>query len=101
MSGPQKFHTLAVPRIGGIGIYLELVITALFAHLVLKLDRGLLLLELSVYALPAFLIGLIEDLQQPASSKETFDREAVLISSHNRHDCHAYGNTKSNLFEDH
>jgi UDP-GlcNAc:undecaprenyl-phosphate GlcNAc-1-phosphate transferase len=69
LSGPQKFHNLAVPRIGGIGIYLALVITALFAHLVLKLDRGLLLLELCAYALPAFLIGLIEDLTKKVGVK--------------------------------
>jgi UDP-GlcNAc:undecaprenyl-phosphate GlcNAc-1-phosphate transferase len=69
LSGPQKFHTLAVPRIGGIGIYLALVITALFAHLALKPDRGLLLLELSVYALPAFLIGLSEDLTKKIGVK--------------------------------
>jgi UDP-N-acetylmuramyl pentapeptide phosphotransferase/UDP-N-acetylglucosamine-1-phosphate transferase len=50
LSGSQKFHTHAVPRIGGIGIYLALVITALFAYLILKLDIGLLLLELSAYA---------------------------------------------------
>ena len=69
LSGPQKFHTHVVPRIGGIGIYLALVIAALFAHLVLKLDRGLLLLELCACALPAFLIGLIEDLTKKVGIK--------------------------------
>lgn len=69
LSGPQKFHTLAVPRIGGIGVYLALVITALFAHLVFKLDRGLLLLELCAYALPVFTIGLIEDLTKKVGAK--------------------------------
>ena len=67
--GPQKFHTLAVPRIGGIGIYLALVTTALFAHLVLKLDRGLLVLELCAYALPTFIIGLVEDLTKKVGVK--------------------------------
>ncbi len=62
LAGPQKFHTYAVPRIGGAGIYISLVITALFAHLILKLDRGLILLELCTYAIPTFAIGLIEDL---------------------------------------
>jgi len=69
LSGPQKFHTHAVPRIGGIGIYLALVITALFAYLVLTLDRSLLLLELCDCALPAFAIGLIEDLTKKVSIK--------------------------------
>jgi UDP-N-acetylmuramyl pentapeptide phosphotransferase/UDP-N-acetylglucosamine-1-phosphate transferase len=59
----------AVPRIGGIGIYLALVITALFTHLVLKLVRGLLLLELCAFLLPAFFIGLIEDLTKKVGVK--------------------------------
>jgi UDP-GlcNAc:undecaprenyl-phosphate GlcNAc-1-phosphate transferase len=69
LSGPQKFHDIAVPRIGGIGIYFALVITALFAHSVLRLDKGLLLLELCAYALPAFAIGLIEDLTKKVGVK--------------------------------
>jgi len=69
LSGPQKFHYHAVPRIGGVGIYLALMITALFAHFALKLDKGLLLLELCVYALPAFAIGLAEDLTKKVSVK--------------------------------
>jgi UDP-N-acetylmuramyl pentapeptide phosphotransferase/UDP-N-acetylglucosamine-1-phosphate transferase len=67
--GPQKFHTHAVPRIGGIGIYLALVITALFSHQILKLDKGLLLLELCACALPAFAVGLAEDLTKKISIK--------------------------------
>ncbi len=69
LSSPQKFHTHPVPRIGGIGIYLALLISALFAHFVLKLDRGLLLLELCACALPVFAIGLIEDLTKKVSIK--------------------------------
>jgi UDP-GlcNAc:undecaprenyl-phosphate GlcNAc-1-phosphate transferase len=78
LSGPQKFHTLAVPRIGGIGIYFALIITALFAYLVMKLDRGLLLLELCACALPAFAIGLIEDLTKKVGVKT---RLAVIAAS--------------------
>ena len=77
MSSPQKFHTLAVPRIRGIGIYLALVITALFAYLVLNLDRGLLLLELCAYALPTFLIGLIEDLTKKVGVKTCLVASAI------------------------
>jgi len=69
LSGPQKFHTHAVTRIGGVGIYLSLLIASLFAHFVLKLDRGFLLLELCACALPAFGIGLIEDLTKKISIK--------------------------------
>ncbi len=62
LSGPQKFHTHAVPRIGGIGIFLALVISAWVAHSILSLERGLLLLQICMCALPAFAVGLIEDL---------------------------------------
>lgn len=69
LSGPQKFHTHAVPRIGGICIYFALVISALLAYFVFKPGRGLLLLELVACALPAFTIGLIEDLTKKVSIK--------------------------------
>lgn len=79
LSGPQKFHTHAVPRIGGVGIYFALVITALLAHQILKLERGLLLLELCTYALPAFAIGLIEDLTKKVGIEIRF--VAIAISA--------------------
>ncbi len=61
LSGPQKFHTLSVPRIGGLGIFLALVITGIAAWLQsLSFHRELLLLTLS--ALPAFVSGFAEDL---------------------------------------
>lgn len=69
LTGPQKFHTHAVPRIGGIGIYSALMITALFAHQILKLDRSFLLIELCAYSLPAFVIGLVEDLTKKVGVK--------------------------------
>ena len=69
LSGPQKFHTHAVPRIGGVGIYSAIAITALFAHQILKVDRGLLILELCAYAVPAFFIGLMEDFTKKVGVK--------------------------------
>lgn len=61
LSGPQKFHTASVPRIGGLGIFLALLVTGLAAWLQsLSYQRELLLLVLS--ALPAFLLGITEDL---------------------------------------
>jgi UDP-GlcNAc:undecaprenyl-phosphate GlcNAc-1-phosphate transferase len=77
LSGPQKFHTNVVPRIGGVGIYLALLISALFAHFVLKLDKGLLLLELCACALPAFTIGLIEDLTKEVGVKTRLMLSAI------------------------
>jgi UDP-N-acetylmuramyl pentapeptide phosphotransferase/UDP-N-acetylglucosamine-1-phosphate transferase len=69
LSSPQKFHAHAVPRIGGVGIYLAILISALLAHFVLNLDKGLLLLDLCTCALPAFTIGLIEDLTKKVGIK--------------------------------
>ncbi len=69
LSGPQKFHTHVVPRIGGIGIFLAITSTGLFTLLFFKLDRGLLLLQLMACALPTFLIGLLEDVTKKIGVK--------------------------------
>jgi UDP-N-acetylmuramyl pentapeptide phosphotransferase/UDP-N-acetylglucosamine-1-phosphate transferase len=62
LSGPQKFHTHVVSRVGGIGIFLAIISSALLAHNLLSLERGLVLLQICLCALPAFAIGLIEDI---------------------------------------
>jgi UDP-GlcNAc:undecaprenyl-phosphate GlcNAc-1-phosphate transferase len=77
LSGPQKFHTQAVPRIGGVGIFLALICSALFAFLFLSTERGLLLLQISACALPAFVIGLIEDLTKKIGVKTRLIATAV------------------------
>jgi UDP-N-acetylmuramyl pentapeptide phosphotransferase/UDP-N-acetylglucosamine-1-phosphate transferase len=77
LSGPQKFHTYAVPRIGGIGIFLALVISAWVAHNLLSLERGLLLLQICLCALPAFAIGLIEDLTKKMGVKTRLIATAI------------------------
>jgi UDP-N-acetylmuramyl pentapeptide phosphotransferase/UDP-N-acetylglucosamine-1-phosphate transferase len=77
LSGPQKFHTHAVPRIGGVGIFLALVISAWVAHNVLLLESGLLLLQICLCALPAFAIGLIEDLTKKIGVKTRLIATAV------------------------
>jgi UDP-N-acetylmuramyl pentapeptide phosphotransferase/UDP-N-acetylglucosamine-1-phosphate transferase len=69
LSGPQKFHTHAVPRIGGIGIFLAILVAGLVTYGVFKLERGHLLLQLASCALPAFLIGLFEDLTKKVGVK--------------------------------
>lgn len=56
-SGVQKFHTAPTPRIGGAGIYLALWVSLSFGG---EPGQNNLLLLL-VSALPAFLVGLIED----------------------------------------
>jgi len=50
LSGPQKFHTHAVLRIGGIGTFLTLVICAWVAHSTLSLERDSSYFK-SIYAL--------------------------------------------------
>lgn len=60
-SGPQKFHTKAVPRIGGPAIYLGLCIAGII-RLFSDVPSGTQLLTLLVCGLPVFLFGLIEDL---------------------------------------
>jgi UDP-N-acetylmuramyl pentapeptide phosphotransferase/UDP-N-acetylglucosamine-1-phosphate transferase len=67
-SGPQKFHAIAVPRVGGIGIVAGLL-AAVLVVLVLSADAGgasgLMLLAC---AAPAFAFGLVEDLTKSVSA---------------------------------
>jgi UDP-N-acetylmuramyl pentapeptide phosphotransferase/UDP-N-acetylglucosamine-1-phosphate transferase len=60
-SGPQKFHTLAVPRLGGLGLVIGMVSALPLVLVPNEADRS------TVYTLlgcgvPAFAAGLIEDL---------------------------------------
>ena len=80
LSGPQKFHALAVPRIGGIGIFLSLLVTGLIAHVFLGLDRGYLALQLIVCSLPAFLVGLLEDITKKIGVKTRLIATAISAS---------------------
>ena len=68
MSGPQKFHARAVPRIGGIGILLGML--GSFALLSARsLEGAPLGLTLVACAAPAFLAGLAEDLTKTQSPR--------------------------------
>ena len=66
LSGVQKFHTVAVPRVGGIGIILG-VFMALSARYFHNAEVGSFGLLLLVSALPAFLSGLTEDITKKVS----------------------------------
>jgi UDP-N-acetylmuramyl pentapeptide phosphotransferase/UDP-N-acetylglucosamine-1-phosphate transferase len=59
--GVQKFHNLAVPRIGGICIFLG-ILAALCMRYFQHAEVGSFGLLLMISALPAFLSGLIEDI---------------------------------------
>ena len=61
LSGVQKFHTIAVPRVGGIGIFLGILL-ALSVRYFQNSEVGTFGLLLIAASLPAFLSGLIEDL---------------------------------------
>jgi UDP-GlcNAc:undecaprenyl-phosphate/decaprenyl-phosphate GlcNAc-1-phosphate transferase len=63
-SGPQKFHSHSVPRIGGVGIYVSLLLTGVLTYYINNLDKGLLILKLLECATPTFLIGLAEDISK-------------------------------------
>ena len=67
-SGPQKFHAVAVPRVGGIGIVAGLVVAAGFVALSMGDDGGLIGLMLLACAIPAFAFGLIEDMTKSVSA---------------------------------
>jgi UDP-N-acetylmuramyl pentapeptide phosphotransferase/UDP-N-acetylglucosamine-1-phosphate transferase len=68
-SGPQKFHSKSVPRIGGIAIFFALIacIVATYISPLKKADYSLLLL--CVCSIPAFITGLSEDLTKNISAK--------------------------------
>jgi UDP-N-acetylmuramyl pentapeptide phosphotransferase/UDP-N-acetylglucosamine-1-phosphate transferase len=61
LSGVQKFHTVAVPRVGGVGIFLGILL-ALSMRYFQNAEVGTFGLLLIAASLPAFLSGLIEDL---------------------------------------
>jgi UDP-GlcNAc:undecaprenyl-phosphate/decaprenyl-phosphate GlcNAc-1-phosphate transferase len=69
LSGPQKFHTHLVPRIGGIGIFFSILISATFALLFFQLERGALLLLATSCALITFMVGLLEDVTKKIGVK--------------------------------
>lgn len=64
-SGPQKFHTAAVPRIGGISIAIGLLIAILIKTANPGPENSELILLLC--AIPTFAIGLTEDLTKKIS----------------------------------
>ncbi len=62
-NGPQKIHLGDVPRVGGLAIFISVVIGSLY----LAIDGFNLLLILICAATPAFLSGIIEDITKSIS----------------------------------
>lgn len=67
-SGPQKFHTSPVPRVGGVGVFAGLWAAAGSAWLAGWADAAMALLLL-VSAVPAFAAGLAEDLTKKVTPR--------------------------------
>lgn len=63
LEGPQKFHTIPVPRIGGLGIFIALCIASLVRALQ-NSDDGLLLFTAIACSTPPFVIGITEDISK-------------------------------------
>ena len=61
LSGVQKFHTVAVPRVGGIGIFFGMLLALLMRYFQ-SAEVGTFGLLLIAAGLPAFISGLTEDL---------------------------------------
>ena len=68
VSGPQKFHSRPVPRVGGIGIFAGLAVGALAPSWVGSTGAGL-TVALLACGLPAFFGGLTEDLAKRVSPR--------------------------------
>ncbi len=69
VSGPQKFHAHAVPRVGGVGIFAGMLAGAALLTWMGAAFEPLALLLLAC-SLPAFVAGLVEDLTKRVSPSQ-------------------------------
>ncbi len=69
LSGPQKFHKDSVPRIGGVGIFLSLILTSVILQINLNNELSNLLISLCWCCSPGFIGGLMEDLTKNGDIK--------------------------------
>lgn len=65
LSGPQKFHARPVPRVGGIGIFVGLLVA--LGVLAYRSSEGRLGLMLMACGVVAFAVGLLEDITKRVS----------------------------------
>ncbi len=79
LSGPQKFHGRPVPRIGGAGVMIAVVVGALMAQLNEPATAGDLWLLIAC-SLPAFVFGLTEDLTKNVSPRRRLFATAISAS---------------------
>lgn len=76
LSGPQKFHQGVIPRVGGLGIYVGMLLPLVW-QVFKGHDAGRVGLLLLLCALPAFLAGLIEDFTKRVSPAKRLLATAV------------------------
>lgn len=74
--GVQKFHSMAVPRVGGISVFLG-VSGAMLYGLITALDDGWLGVGIVLCGSIAFIVGLLEDLTKKVGVKERLLATAV------------------------
>ena len=67
-NGPQKFHSKQTPRVGGIGIFLALIIAALY-HFFTNVPEYPIKFWVLLCCLPVFNIGLTEDITKKIGVK--------------------------------
>ena len=67
-TGPQKFHTRAVPRIGGVGVLVAMAVVGVFGNFTQKNAASYFWLFLAC-GLPAFLVGIAEDLTKKVAAR--------------------------------
>jgi len=76
LSGPQKFHSRPVPRVGGAGVMVAVVVGVVVAQFSGSPDARLLWLLLAC-SLPAFAAGITEDLTKNVSPRRRLVATAV------------------------
>lgn len=77
LSGPQKFHAISVPRIGGVGIVIGMATGCLALFWAHGSDAGKTMLLLLISAFPAFFGGLHEDISKSVSPRRRMVFTAV------------------------
>lgn len=68
LSGPQKFHSRPVPRIGGVGIFIAILISAILLFYLEKQEASQVFLLIAC-GIPTFIAGLAEDLTKNISPR--------------------------------
>ena len=69
LDGPQKFHAVPVPRVGGLGIACSMLLAAILADWTAGTRGSHIGLILMACAVPAFATGLLEDLTKTVSAR--------------------------------